>query len=460
MVKKTTPDNYLNILVLSHISELLGGAERSMLDVLDVWQRDYGVKPEFVLRLPVKSLGNALDERGWPYYGVDYRFWSDANLPRNPEDIFHNALRNSKAIQEIEEIIRDSQPDLVVTNSLVCPWAAIAAHYQRVPHVWFVREFGDLDHGREFEIGRDKTLTDVGNLSELVVANSETLESHLAQYIPERKLTTLYTPFDLEAVTRRKSEHVDSPFKSENSLKLITTNNIAPTKGQTEAAEAVGILNQEGDDVELCIMGTGEKEHIQAIKNIAHGYGIMDKVHLIGSKPDTIPYIALADVGIMASRREAFGRATFECLAASTPVIGADSGATPEIVASGKNGYLYEQGSPESMAEKITEYLRDRSLLEQHGVAGRRTAEAMMGGEHTADALYERIRHLVGTEPEPPAQPIHYLHQWSSYLEAAHRTMRKAHTFSLLRVLLVRAKAVIRPRYYRLRSLLTRLRGR
>jgi hypothetical protein len=186
----------------------------------------------------------------------------------------------------------------------------------------------------------------------------------------------------------------------------------------------------------------------------------MDKVHLVGSKSDTVPYIALADVGIMASRREAFGRATFECLAAGTPVIGADSGATPEMVVSGENGYLHEQGSPESLAEKITEYLRDRSLLETHGAAGRRTAEAMMGGEHTADALYERIRHLVGTKPEPPAQPIHYLHQWYFYLEAAHRTMRKAHTFSLLRVLLVRAKAVIRPRYYRLRSLLTHLRGR
>lgn len=447
------------MVVLSHISDLLGGAERSLLDTLDVWAEN--IEPYFILRQPVKGLGPALQERGWEYRALDYGFWCDAHPPTMPEDIFRNAARNSRAIRDIETLIHEVQPDLVCTNSVVCPWAAVAAHFQGVPHVWFVREYGDLDHGRTFEIGREQALSDVGSLSELVVANSQTLQEHLSHYIPTRKLTTLYTPFDLDAIARRQEAAAPpDPYMYANSLKLVTTNNIAPTKGQAEVAEAVGILSQEGDDVELCIMGTGDKDYIQAIKDVARDYGVGDRVHFVGSQPDTVPYIQRADVGIMASRQEAFGRATFECLATGTPVIGADTGATPEMVQSGVNGYLYRQGDAESLAEAIAGYVRDRSLLGPHGEAAVATVHDMMNSPHTAEALYERLHQVARAGVAPLERPIYFLHQWFVYVDTGRIAMRAAHTFSLTRILLVRAKEAIRPLYYRLRGMIARSRAK
>ncbi len=43
----------INVLVLSHISDMLGGAERSMLDVFDNLSKKYDVRPEFIMREPV-----------------------------------------------------------------------------------------------------------------------------------------------------------------------------------------------------------------------------------------------------------------------------------------------------------------------------------------------------------------------------------------------------------------------
>ncbi|MEX0668703.1 MAG: glycosyltransferase [Candidatus Saccharimonadales bacterium] len=458
--------NKLKVLVLSHTGELLGGAERSMLDVLDLWSAQHGINPTFILKQPVESLGKALSGRGWGYSSFDYGFWSDNSPPKYPEDIFRNAARNSETVRGIMTIIEDTKPDVVLTNSIVCPWAALAAHFQEVPHVWFVREYGDLDHGRKFEIGQEKTLRDIGNLSDLVVANSKTLESHLAQYIDQNKLTTLYNPFDLEKISARAKQAVKNPFKFNDSLKLITTNNIAPTKGQLEAVEAVGKLNQAGSNVEICIMGTGHQGHIDNINKVVRQYSIEDKVHLVGSQPDTLPYISLADVGIMASRKEAFGRATFECLAASKPVVGANSGATPEMVEHGVNGYLYEQGNSDSLATELKNYLQDKSLLEIHGQKALPKAQDMMKSEYNAEALYERITQVATSNNSDSSvdvadvskkQPIHYLSRWFDYVMAGGEAMDQAHTFTFRRIILFRLKLRLKKPYLYLKSLKSRL---
>lgn len=450
----------MKILVLSHISELLGGAERSMLDVLDRWADEYGVEPQVVMRKPVKSLGAALDARGWKYWDIDYGFWSDGSPPVNPEDIFRNAERNSRAIQEIERLIEQEKPDLVLTNSLVCPWAALAAYFQNVPHVWFVREYGDLDHGRAFEIGREKTLADVGTLSDLVVANSKTLETHLAQYMDSDKLTTLYTPFDLDGLTKRSQKKASSPYKHEDSLKLITTNNIAPTKGQHEAIAAVAKLVKDSRNVELCIMGSGSKQYTKELEEMVAKHDVEDRVHFAGSQPDTMPYIALSDIGIMASRKEAFGRATFECLATGRPVVGADTGATPEMIESGVNGYLYTQGDSDSLAEKIKNYIDNNELLTKHGSTAHKTAVDMMAGDNNVNAAYEDIVKTLESRPEKRDYlPVNYLHRWVEYTKTAQQTMDKAHTFSFRRILVFRLKRRLRPVYLWLQGVKSRMKG-
>lgn len=429
-----------------------------MLDTFDVWSNHYDIDPVFVIRRPVESLAPELDERGWGYHAVDYMYWSDKTPPRNPEDIFYKAVRNSRAVLGIERIIDDVQPEAVMTNSLVCPWAALAAHFKRVPHVWFVREYGDLDHGREFEIGREQTLEDVGHLSELVVANSRTMQAYLADYIPESRLTTLYTPFDVEALAERSQQKVASPFLSPESLKCVTVNNIAANKGQVEAVAAIGRLNHSGQEAELAILGSGGKYIVEQVKQTATEYGIGDKVHFLGLQPDTMPYIGLADVGIMASWHEAFGRATFECMAGAIPVVGSNAGATPELIDNGENGLLFAPGDSKEMASQLQKYADDPVMLQEHGANARAKTERMMGGEHGPDAVYERIDQSVNAfDPSQPRGPINYLHRWFEYLDIAKQGVDSVGLFTFRRMLWLRAKRLIRPVYLRIQEIKAKL---
>lgn len=405
----------IKVIVLSHSSEL-SGAERSMLDLFDYWAEKKQVEPYFIIRKPVKNLAKELHRRGWGFTAIYYTNWSTRNPSKKPEHLYRNALINSKAVIKIEEIIRKLQPDMVMTNTIIAPWAAIAAHYQRLPHVWFVREYGDIDHGHIFELGREKTLKDIYTLSALVVANSGTLAKHIKKYINEDKLTTLYTPFNLEYLRQKSLERANNPFKKKTGLKLVITGKVAPSKGQAETAAAIGKLNSQGFDVELCVIGKpiepADKEPLlKAIKK----YGIEDKVHLLGQQANPLSILKYADVGIMASQQEAFGRVTFEYMALGLPVVGSNSGATPELIEDGYNGYLYNQGSTVSLVEKLAMYAKDRDLVKKHGDNARLKADKIVNSKYGSDFLLEKIVEIVANKEKLTPQPLYFTHRWLEF---------------------------------------------
>lgn len=399
----------MKLLVLSHTSEMIGGAERSMLDLFDYWSSEYSLRPEFILREPLGAMVGEMDRRKWRYYPLQFSFWSWPKPPTEPAEIRMHAMQNRRAVKKVEKLIQKTKPDIVMTNTLVSPWAALAAHGQKVPHVWFVREYGDLDHDRKFELSQRQTFEDIGSMSNLVVANSKTLAQHIEQYVPKAKVAVLYNPFDLKSIAIHAAAKVDSPFKYPNSLKLIMTGNIAHTKGQLDAVKAVAELSRKGELVELCLAGKNvDKEYQQQIEDCIKQAKISDRVHLIGLYSKALALVAQANVGIVASAKEAFGRTTFEFLALGKPVIGANSGGTPEMVEEGVNGYLFTPGNSQKIATVLTKYLKDRSLLNEHGAASRRKAALMMKSNLNADALYKKLQVIVAGQGEPQGPTVHF----------------------------------------------------
>ncbi len=450
----------MKVLVLSHISELLGGAERSMLNVFDHWADHYQVEPVFILREPIKSLAKAITDRGWQYHALDYTFWSDGNPPKNDTDMAYNLQRNKRAVSSIEKLIDQLKPDAVMTNSVVCPWAALAAHNRSVPHVWFVREYGDLDHGRVYEIGREKTYEDVDALSCLVVANSQTLATHLQKYIAPEKVVTLYNPFDINAIQAMARKSVRTPFKRKKSCKFVITGNLAPSKGQHEAIMAVAELHRkERADVELCIIGkSGDPQYQKQLNDIVATNGLSGRVHFVGYQQNPLAFVALADVCIMASRREAFGRVTFEYLAAGKPIVGANSGATPEMIQDGHNGYLYESGDSKSLMKALAHYTDDPSLIKLHGERSQILARHMMQGDKNIDTLYTRLTKALSAF-KPNQTPINFIVHRDQLEQKLDKKLR--HNTSALHVRTKRvARRYAKAVYVRARSYKTKVTGK
>lgn len=138
----------LNICLFSHSSNLVG-AERSLLELVTELIRDHGVICSVVLPND-GPLRKKLEEVGASTITANYDWWCDSSLPS--DDVITQRLNRSfkTTLEQIKENVEKINPDVIVTNTIVIPWGAIIASLLNKPHVWFVHEFGRLDHGLKF----------------------------------------------------------------------------------------------------------------------------------------------------------------------------------------------------------------------------------------------------------------------------------------------------------------------
>ena len=137
---------------------------------------------------------------------------------------------------------------------------------------------------------------------------------------------------------------------------------LAPEKGLGVLLAAIRRLPS---DVHCVIVGDGamraEVELWSAIPDL------VDRVHLIGAVPseDMARYLNCMDVLAVPSLttpswKEQFGRVIAEAMACGVPVVGSDSGAIPEVIASA--GMISPEGDPGKLAEALSAVIFEKSL--------------------------------------------------------------------------------------------------
>lgn len=78
-----------------------------------------------------------------------------------------------------------------------------------------------------------------------------------------------------------------------------------------------------------------------------------------------------SDLFVFPSSTETFGNVVLEALASGTPVIGANAGGVKNIINAGETGYLCTPGDVVEFKDSISHLLRNHTLREQMGNAGR-----------------------------------------------------------------------------------------
>lgn len=401
----------------------MAGAERSMVRMFDQWrQLDPGLELMVITRRPEGLLQPELDARGIPWVNLTYNSWVLPKALTVAEDIFRSAREDFAAVRAIERLIREFEPDVVMTNTIVSPWAAVAAKLVGVPHVWFPREHG-LDH--EFALSPAETYEDIGTLSDLVVTNARTLRTYLEEWVEPEKLDVLYPDIDVETVRMLAGQQPAdwiNPFGADAALKVVCVSRITASKGQASIVRAVARLRDEGVRIEVALVGTPTPAYRSEFELLISDLDVSDRVFLIGEAANPFPYVLAADVGAIMSASEPFGRVTVEYMALARAVVGSRSGETPELVADGETGFLAAPDDTDELAATLRRYVDDPALIAAHG----RAAEARVAEletRHRLPHILERVHDVIAQGSAPLDRLPHLLMAWQTLPDTSLRML-------------------------------------
>ena len=103
-----------------------------------------------------------------------------------------------------------------------------------------------------------------------------------------------------------------------------------------------------------------------------------DRVIFTGFRMDMDKMMSLADVFVLASHAEPFGRALQEAMASEKPVIATNTGGTPEIMEDGITGILVPTKDPRAMSLAMDKFSTDADLRIKMGIKGRERAKTKL----------------------------------------------------------------------------------
>ncbi len=336
-------DRAITMTVAMH-SGGLGGAERTHAEMTDWLIRD-GAMVHTVIPEPDLGLSGELQRLGGSVTMVSpfqwWMTWPDDVVPTGDAESWSRHLVHEPLITAIRQV----QPDLVMTLTGVIPQGAIAAAATGRPHVWYVHEFGDLDHGLVVPGGPRSTGALILALSDAVLTNSAAVRKHF--FGANNTQVSVLHPVPAVVVAAERPTVVARPW----TLGIVASLNAG--KGQEDALGAIAVLRGEGTDVPLVLAGPGTDTDRQRIGETAERLAVSDLVTIAGVCPDRTALYDQFDAVAMTSRSEAFGRIPFEATAVGLPVIYADAGGPREYMQRGVTGMAYSPGDVGALAAAI-----------------------------------------------------------------------------------------------------------
>jgi glycosyltransferase involved in cell wall biosynthesis len=381
----------VRVVFVTHYSDLYG-ANRSLLCLIDALSKT-DVDP-FVVAPQEGGLTDALSDRGVSYLTLPFKMWMSP-----PKLRWKGGGRfavNVLLAPVLALYLFRWDPDLIHTNSSATPFGALVAEVLNLPHVWHVREFGDLDYGFVYDLG-SSVFRWFLNRADHLLAVSDAIRQHVLADVdtPTKVIYNGVVSEDRLLELRETARNTtDAPWKDEGVFTFAILGRIRDSKGQAQAVRAVHRLAEHDRSVRLLIAGEGERSSTKKLHRLCHELGIEDRVSFLGYVAEPFDVYRSADAVLMCSSHEAMGRVTVEAMAAMRPVIGRDAAGTSELVDHEVSGLLYD-GSAADLANSMLCLMDNRDFARRLGETGWERVREKYTSETYARRVHQVFRHVA-----------------------------------------------------------------
>lgn len=240
--------------------------------------------------------------------------------------------------------------DIVHINTIGVTVGAKSALLLKRKLVWHIRESVEENLNRKF-YNKERVIRKVGK-SDRIITNSQFIYDRYIPFYPDRKKKFAMIYNGVEDNHKKRADSI----LSREEIKIIIIGRICKEKGQRDLIEALRYMGEYLRRIKVLFVGgctdregTNEKKELD--ERIAQ-YGLTEQVVFLGYQKDVYEYLKDADICVVSSRYEGFGRVTVEAMMSGALVIGANSGGTPELLLE-EYGLLYENGDSKGLAEVI-----------------------------------------------------------------------------------------------------------
>lgn len=178
---------------------------------------------------------------------------------------------------------------------------------------------------------------------------------------------------------------------------IASVSTLIPQKGLEYLLQAAAILHRSGEKFTLLIAGDGRLR--ETLIATSERLGLQDRVRFLGWVSDASNRVLpLCDIFVQSSLWEAMSVVILEAMAAGKPVVATSVGENDDVIVGGQTGLIVPPSNPTELAEALRTLLRDATLRESMGCAGRRRYESHFTVTQMVAAHEELYCQLVGIE--------------------------------------------------------------
>src|SRR5262245_25614198 len=149
---------------------------------------------------------------------------------------------------------------------------------------------------------------------------------------------------------------------------VLSIGRFVPEKGHRHLLDAAARIERTKPGVHWVLVGAGELE--TPLREQARALGLESRVRFTGWRDDVPDVLAVADVFVLPSENEGFGRVVVEAMAMARPVVATAVGGVPEIVRDGETGVLVPVSDPQALGDALRALLDDPARAARLGAAG------------------------------------------------------------------------------------------
>ncbi len=226
-----------------------------------------------------------------------------------------------------------------------------------------------------------------------VIANTYYVRESLIRnhYVKEDSVKRVYLGVDTSEMAKERVEE-----KERWSLSILFVGANFQRKGLPTLIKAIADTKRRCPEVSLYIVGKDAKE--EEMRLLGKELGVEENIHFLGwrDNKEVMALLKKVDMFVMPSLIEGFGLVFLEAMSAGVPVIGGNTGGTPELIEDGINGFLVKPEDWKDLSVKIQLLTEDKLLRKKFIQNGYRTVERY-SVERMMEGTLEVYRGVLGS---------------------------------------------------------------